>query len=185
MWCYFTNPKDMIKRILYSIILLTSDRPSFMEKIGYWIKLLVASAPVVAFLEYFGFWYKDNSQFVSFILIALLFNMGVGLRYHHKMRTFSWGEFFNKNIAMFVSVISVYILLEMLRLTAGNNIVGETFKVVVQVTTLLYPISKSLKNIYILNQKKFPPAFIMEKIYNFEKNGNIKELFKDNEDANN
>lgn len=167
----------MIKKLLYSVILLTSDRPTFLERLGYWIKLLLASAPIVAMLEYLGYWYGDNSQFISFVLVALLINMGVGLKYHHKMGTFSWKDFFNRNIAMFISVITVYVLLEMLRITAGKNMVGEVFKVLIQVTTLLYPTSKALKNIYIMNQKKFPPSFIMERIYNFEKNGNIKELF--------
>jgi hypothetical protein len=55
--------------------------------------------------------------------------------------------------------------------------VGESFKILIQVVTLLYPVSKVLKNIYILSNKQFPPAFIMDKIYNFEKNGDLKDLF--------
>ncbi len=174
----------MIKKLFFSLILLNSEKPTFFEKVGYWLKLMLASAPIVAALEYFELWYKNNSQFFSFVLCALALNMGVGLRYHLVMKTFSWKEFFSRNIAMFINVLVVYVLLDMLRITAGDNIIGETFKVLVQVTTLLYPVSKALKNIYILNQKKFPPAFIMERIYQFEKNGNVKELFnqKDKED---
>lgn len=78
---------------------------------------------------------------------------------------------------MWAVLIPVYTLLEMLRLTAGDNMIGEGFKVVIQITTLLYPISKALKNFYILSNKQFPPQFIMNKIYNFEKTGDIKEFF--------
>jgi hypothetical protein len=58
---------------------------------------------------------------------------------------------------MFLVVIIVYALLEMLRNTVGNNLIGESFKFVIQLTTLLYPISKALKNIYILTQKNIRP----------------------------
>jgi hypothetical protein len=185
MWCYFTNIKDMFKRLLYSVILLTSDRPTLVEKLGYWFKLLIASAPMVWILNRLHIWFETNSEFISFVLLALLVNMGVGLKYHHKMGTFSWREFFRKNISMFASVLVVYVLLDMLRIIAGNNAIGDGFKVVVQLTTIVYPISKSLKNIYILNNKTFPPSFIMDKIYNFERNGNIRDLFNKDEDDNN
>ncbi len=79
---------------------------------------------------------------------------------------------------MWIILVLVYGLLEMLRITAGNNFVGEGFKVLIQVMTLLYPISKALKNIYILSNKKFPPSFIMDKIYTFEKNGDLNNLFQ-------
>jgi hypothetical protein len=103
--------------------------------------------------------------------------MVVGAIFHNKMGTFNWVELFKKNILMWVVLIVVYAMLEMLRLTAGNNFVGESFKILIQVLTLLYPVSKVLKNIYILSNKQFPPAFIMDKIYNFEKNGDLNELF--------
>lgn len=170
-----------VKKMFYSVILITSDKPTFSERMGYWLKIIMCSAPVAAALEAVGWWYKDNSQFVSFVLVALLMNMGVGIAYHIKMNTFSWREFFKRNIAVFINVITVYILLEMLRLTAGSGFIGETFKVLIQITTLLYPTSKALKNIYVLNNKKFPPAFMMDRIYNFEKNGNIKDLFNQEE----
>lgn len=180
MWCYFTTPYTMLRKLLYSVILLSSDKPTWWEKIGYMLKILMVSAPVVWVLKKLHCWYENNSQFLSFVLVAILINMAVGLKYHHKMGTFNWREFFYKNIGLFSSVLLVYILLDMLRISAGDNIVGEGFKIVVQVTTLIYPISKALKNIYILNNKTFPPSFIMDKIYNFEKTGDVKELFKDN-----
>jgi len=108
---------------------------------------------------------------------CLLVNMVVGAVFHNKMGSFDWVEMFKKNVLMWVVLIVVYAMLEMLRLTAGNNFVGEGFKILIQIVTLLYPVSKVLKNIYILSNKQFPPAFIMDKIYNFEKNGNLNELF--------
>ncbi len=69
-----------------------------------------------------------------------------------------------------------YSMLEMLRITFGENVLADGFKTVIQVSTLLYPMSKSLKNLYILSNKEFPPKFIMENLYNFEKSGNLKDF---------
>jgi hypothetical protein len=169
--------KTFFVKLYFAVLLLTANKPSAMEKLQYLCKLIITFAPVALALDAFEIWYQSNFQFFSFILCALSINMGVGIRYHIKMKTFSWKLFFTRNSEMFLVVIIVYALLEMLRNTAGNNLIGESFKVVIQLTTLLYPISKALKNIYILTQKKYPPAFIMERIYNFEKNGNVTDLF--------
>ena len=68
-------------------------------------------------------------------------------------------------------------MLEMMRLTVPKSIVTDYFGALIQITTLLYPISKILKNIYFLSGEKHPPKFIMDRLYNFEKNGNLKKLF--------
>jgi len=160
------------------MILMVDNRPTVLEKLHYLIGLIVTFGPIAYILDGLNLWFENNQQFSSFVIICLLVNLLVGVRYHNKMRTFCWKEFFIKNIEMWVILVLVYGLLEMLRITAGNNIVGEGFKVLIQVMTLLYPISKALKNIYILSNKKFPPSFIMDKIYTFEKNGDLNNLFQ-------
>ena len=67
-----------------------------------------------------------------------------------------------------------------LRITIGDNFISEGFGTIIQISTLLYPTSKALKNLFILSNNQFPPAFIMERLYNFEKTGNLKDLFPDN-----
>ena len=166
-----------IKETLCRIILLVDSRPSFMEKLSYLVNLIGAFAPVAYLLDGLSFWFKTNQQFSAFVLICLMINMGVGAWFHHKSGTFDFVEMLTKNALMWGVLILVYVMLEMLRVTAGNNVVGEGFKILIQVMTLLYPISKACKNIYILSNKQFPPAFIMDRMYNFEKNGNLKELF--------
>jgi hypothetical protein len=56
--------------------------------------------------------------------------------------------------------------------------VAEGFRVTIQISTLLYPTSKALKNLYIISNKEFPPGFIMEKLYKFEQTGDVAELYK-------
>lgn len=168
---------NFIKETLCRIILLVDNRPTFTDKISYFFQVIGTFAPIAYLLDGLNFWFKTNQQFSSFILICLIVNMIVGAVYHHRVGSFDWVEMFKKNVLMWVVLIVVYAMLEMLRLTAGNNFVGESFKILIQVVTLLYPVSKVLKNIYVLSNKQFPPAFIMDKIYNFEKNGDLKDLF--------
>lgn len=177
MWCYTLPLKVMLRKIFFTIILFTAEKPSWQEKITYLIKLILTFGPIAFALESFDFWYQDNTQFFSFVIMALTLNMIVGALFHHKVGSFDWVQFFKKNGKMWMVLIITYALLEMLRLTAGNNLVGEGFKVLIQITTLLYPISKALKNIYIWSEKQFPPQFIMDKIYKFEKDGNLDDLF--------
>lgn len=176
MWCYNLPLKVMLKKIFFTIILLAGERPSIQDKINYLIKLIITFAPIAILLEGFNLWYTDNRQFFNFVMAALFLNTLVGVFYHIKMHSFNWVQFFRKNGIMWCVLIITYVLLEMIRLTAGNNIVGEGFKVLIQITTLLYPISKALKNIYILSEKQFPPQFIMDRIYKFEKSGNLDDL---------
>jgi len=168
---------NYIKETLCRIILLVDSRPSFTDKLCYLLQVIGTFAPIAYLLDGLDLWFKSNQQFSSFILICLVVNMFVGAVYHHRAGTFDWVEMFKKNVLMWLVLIVVYAMLEMLRITAGNNFVGEGFKILIQITTLLYPVSKVLKNIYILSNKQFPPAFIMEKIYNFEKNGDLNDLF--------
>ena len=79
---------------------------------------------------------------------------------------------------MIAILLLAYTLLESLVLVVGTNMVAEGFRVAIQVSTLLYPTSKALKNLYILSNKEFPPAFIMEKLYKFEQTGDLAELYK-------
>src|SRR5690606_11554626 len=93
-------------------------------------------------LDLVNWWFADNQQFGTFMCVSLIVNMLVGAWSHLKMRTFHFKSFIFKNIEMACVVIVVYIMLEMLRYTAGDNIAGEAFKILIQITTLLYPTSK-------------------------------------------
>ena len=166
-----------MKKLLCDIMLIADNKPTITDKFSYFFNIIITFGPIAYLLNGLNIWFQSNQQFSSFVIICLIVNMIVGVWYHQKMRTFSWERFFKRNILMWVVLMLVYLMLEMLRQTAGDNFVGESFKILIQITTLLYPISKSLKNIYILSNKQFPPAFIMEKIYNFEKSGNLKDLF--------
>lgn len=85
---------------------------------------------------------------------------------------------------MIAVIIFGYTMLEMLKIRMGDNMLAQGFGITIEISTLLYPGSKVLKNLYILSNKQFPPAFIMERLYNFEKSGNLKDLLPNDEPKN-
>lgn len=172
----------LIAHIWYSLLLYADSRPSISEKTIITAKLIFISAPIGYVLKQFDKWFTTNHEFVSFVLYAVAFNIVVGIYYHWKKKTFSWKDFLVKNIEMFVILILVYFLLEMINQVAGLSITGEYFQMLIQVITLLYPISKALKNIHILSNYKHPPHFIMNRIYKFEQDGDLTELLKKEHD---
>lgn len=160
------------------IVLISEPLVKITDRFDYLMTILLRLAPVAFLLETFNWWIADNKQFGQFMCIALFVNMVVGIWFHVKNKSFTWEDFFLKNGKMIAIVIVVYVMLEMLRYTAGSNIAGELFKVSIQITTLLWPTSKVFKNAYILSNGEFPPEFIMNKLYSFEKNGDLKAFFE-------
>ena len=51
------------------------------------------------------------------------------------------------------------------------------FKMSVQLMTLFYPVSKIVKNVFVLTKGKYPPQFVMKALYNYEKEGKLKDFF--------
>lgn len=163
---------------LYAQIVLSADSSlDWSEKFQYMVTIVAKFAPLAFVLSGLNIWFKDNQMFFSFIIFALIINMIAGVWKHSRERTFCWEEFFKKNLKMWVIIILTYPILEMLRQLTGDNIVGEGFKVVIQVATFLYPASKILKNMYIISNGQFPPEFIMTRLYRFEKTGNPDYIF--------
>jgi hypothetical protein len=176
MWCHFVKASVMFKKIYYSMILSASNELKPMDHLQYIGKLILTFAPIAYFLDTLGVWFDKNTQFFSFLMYSLLINVVVGIWYHHKAKTFSWNDFFIKNIKMWFIILLAYPPLEFLRLSAGDNAIADVFKIAIQIATLLLPISKVMKNIYILSNKQYPPAWLMERLYNFERSGNVEEL---------
>lgn len=164
-------------KLLTRLALLADDgNATFWDKVKYVFILLSTSSPIVYFLNAIGEWFENNSQFVSFLLVVFGINMAVGIVFHLSKNTFSWEEFLKRNALMWFVCICMYWVLEMLRITVGNNDIGHIFGITIQLITLMYPASKIAKNIYILTKGKYPPEFIMNRLYNFEKTGDPNDL---------
>jgi len=178
-----TTP-TMLQKLFCDIILIADSRPTFFEKVKYYTMIISTLTPVIWFIELFSKlyigvtkWYILNMQFADFVLLGIIINLIIGCWYHFKMGTFSIEQFIVRNSIIVIVLILGYTMLEMLKITLGKNIFAEGFGTIIQISTLLYPTSKAMKNLYILSNKQFPPGFIMERLYTFEKTGDLKDLF--------
>jgi len=169
----------MLQKIFCDIILIADSRPTFIEKIRYFGLIISTLSPVVWTVQVLSGWYLTNYDFANGLLITIILNLIIGAWYHHKNGTFSFEQFIFRNSLMIAVIIFGYMMLEIIQLRMGDNILSNGFGTIIELSTILYPGSKVLKNIYILSNKQFPPAFIMDRLYNFEKTGNLKDLFPD------
>ena len=97
--------------------------------------------------------------------------------YHFKTGTFDIKDFLVGN-TMMIFVISVsYISLAILSIPLDESGIGKMFKMSVQLMTLFFPVSKIVKNVFVLTKGKYPPQFVMKALYNYEKEGKLKDFF--------
>ncbi|HMR19315.1 MAG TPA: hypothetical protein PKA53_08455 [Sphingobacterium sp.] len=165
-------------------LILASDQSlDIWERIKFYLIACAQFAPVAFFLNLMKWWFYENQQFASFMLLVLFINMVVGVVSHIKKGTFSFRLFLLQNALIIFVCSCVYTSLETLRYTVGDNIAGDLFRSTIQSMTLGYPISKILKNIFLLTNGQFPAEWLMRKLYNFEKNGDLKKFFDNSVDG--
>ena len=155
------------------------DKIHLRDRIYYFFIAFFKSIPLLMLYSYFSMWKDKNEFFYAGICTALLLNALVGGVYHFKTGTFDIKEFLVKNTEMVFIIVAVYISLSLLNIPLDESEMGKIFKSVVQLTTLLYPVSKILKNAFILTNGKFPPQFVMKALYNYEREGKLKDFFDD------
>ena len=166
------------KKLLAQIILFADTSiTTFEDRFTYFLNIMIKIAPIALLLKMANSWIEDNRQFGVFVSLTLLINLFVGMWYHWRFKTFNLKMLLLKTGEMVAILMITYVILEMLRYTAGKNLAGEAFKVVIQVMTLMYPMSKVLKNLFILSGGKHPPEWLMKRVYDYEKDGNLSAFF--------
>lgn len=169
--------KTFFARYLGLIILAASKDVSIGNRLHYFMEALGKTAVALYLIDQINNWFLENHRFALFLCIALLANIIVGTVFHLKNGTWNFPDFFKKNGIMIFAVCTMYLLLEQMRYTIGENLAGEIVKATIQATCLMYPTSKVAKNFFILTNGQFPPPFLMNKIEVFVKNGDLREFF--------
>lgn len=78
-------------------------------------------------------------------------------------------------------MLLVYPMMDQIANIVTVDLIKNPIIITLQVATAIYPASKCLKNCYVLSNGKFPPEWLMNKVYNFEKTGNLKDFVKNKE----
>lgn len=162
--------------------MIGDDTLSFSERAEYFWKSIITFAPIAFLLDAFNLWFEQNQLFFTSVILFIFVNMILGGYMHYKKATFDWQELLKKTMTMIVVVMTSYLILELILEVAGHNLVVDVFRTTIQVATLLYPGSKILKNVFILSEGEHPPQWVMEKIYNFQQNGDLSAFLKTKEE---
>lgn len=117
-----------------------------------------------------------HKVFFQVLVWTIIANIVAGAKVHWDNHTFKLKTLLWKNIEMCIIILFTYPILEGINRITGDNLAGDVFQWAIQIGTILYPGSKAIKNLHIWSNGKYPPAFIMEKIYKFEKDGDVKDL---------
>ena len=153
------------------------DKIHLRDRVYYFFIAFFKSIPILMLYSYFSTWRGNNEFFFAGICFALFLNALVGGVYHFKTGTFDIKDFLVGN-TMMIFVISVsYISLAILSIPLDESGIGKMFKMSVQLMTLFYPVSKIVKNVFVLTKGKYPPQFVMKALYNYEREGKLKDFF--------
>lgn len=164
-------------KIYCNLILLGYRELTWTDRFWSALKSFAAFAPIAFILAAIQNWYIDNEHFIYGVIILVIINMIFGGIMHWKKKAFDVKIFLNKTSEMIISLSLIYLGLEMIISLGGENSVTAGFRAALQMTSLLYPFSKIAKNVHIISKGKYPPEWIMKKLFDFEKNGDLHEFF--------
>ena len=173
--------KNKIATWVAPIVLLYyfDDKIQLRDRIYYFFLAFFKSIPLLMLYSYFSVWREKNELFFVGISFILFLNMVVGAIYHAKAGTFDIKHFLTGNATIMLVITVVYISLSVLSIPINETETGKIFQSVVQFMTLMYPVSKIVKNVFVLTGGKYPPQFIMKALYNYEREGKLKDFFDD------
>lgn len=175
MWLKF---KIALLKCFCNLILIGDSDLSLVDRlISFW-ESLKRIGPIAFILGSLSMWFSTHQGFFIGTIAFVLLNMLIGMYKHHKKDTFKWEIFFPKTFQMILVLIVTYFVIEVVISIAGSGAIIDGFRAVLQASTLLYPGSKILKNIFIISNGEHPPKWVMEKIYNFHENGDLQEFLR-------
>ena len=155
------------------LVLFTYGPLSWEERFINFLKTVLVFGPIAFALGALNTWYLDNRYFFFGVIALVFLNMVFGAVMHWKKNQFSIKEFLDKTAEMIISLSLIYFGLELIISRGGDNYITHGFRAVLQITSYLYPFSKIAKNVHILSKGKYPPEWIMLKLYDFEKTGDL------------
>lgn len=173
---------NYLTRLYYYTLYLADGRfnseSDYLEKILLFIKVIIPLSAFAYLMNIVEFWFHTNKNFVTGFLVIVSINALFGWLKHGKTNTQNFEKFFIKTSKMLTVVIVTYILLSIVSAFAGDNVLARGFEILLQVSTLLYPAAKCLKSIHIWSDGDYPPEWLMKRISNFEKNGDLTALLE-------
>lgn len=178
----FLALKAFFFKAYFTVALIFDDNLSTSERFGNFFKTFLAFGPIAFIFDKINVWFHSNEGFLYGVLVIIIVNMIFGGIVHNRKRDFDWKVMLDKTYKMNITLLLSYLTLEIIMSVAGESDIVTVFRITIQVTTLLYPGSKILKNIFIFSKGEYPPEWLMKKVYNFRENGDLSEFLKSKSD---
>lgn len=170
--------KAFFFKAYFTVALVYDDNLPTVDRVLNFFKTIITFGPIAFLLEHVNVWFNTHQGFVIGVIALIIVNMVFGGIVHNRKKDFDWKVMLKKTYEMNFILLLSYLTLEVVMSVAGTSDVVTVFRITIQVTTLLYPGSKILKNIFIFSKGEYPPEWLMKKIYNFQENGDLNELLK-------
>lgn len=170
-----------LKSIIFFLpitVVFANNKIDYKDKFYFGFESFFKFAPFMWIYTTIQLWYKNNEVFSTSLGLVLLVNMFVGMALHMKLGTFSWKELLLKTVKTLSVIFVVYVSLKALNNVLTDSYFGGLFKSTIEFITILYPASKVLENTFILTDGKHPPEFIIKALYNYKKDGKLKDFFE-------
>lgn len=160
------------------VILLFTTKIKLTEKerVFFFVESFFKLAPIAFLINSAFNWHNEHEAFLYGLYGIMAVNAFIGVLTHRKLKTLDVGEFAKSTLITIVVVFGVYFSLDQMNNSIPDGLLSVGFSSSVQILTLLFPIAKIMRNSFILTNGKFPPEFLIEKLYNYERDGNIKEF---------
>jgi hypothetical protein len=168
--------KTYLLKIFYGLVLAGDSDSSIWDRITNVSKFLMTFSPILFIFSALEKWYLTYEGFIIAMIIIVSINATLGGVMRAVYGGFSWGTLLLKTMLMIIIIGTTYLVLELIISRASDGTVVNSFRTVLQIATLLYPGTKIIKNIYLLSDGEHPPEWVMKRLYNFNKNGNLKDL---------
>ena len=161
-------------KLAVNVILMGHGDTNMYIRTDSFFKAMAIFGPIVFVCEILDLWFIENQSFTLFTAGFVVANAIIGGITHKIKGDFRFETFFIQTFKMTGIITLTYLVLEGIVSPIGDNSLTSGIIAVFQVATLLYPGSKILKNIFIWSDGEHPPKWIMEKVYNFKENGDLK-----------
>lgn len=173
---------NFFKYLLIKILQFGDSGATMLEKAENFSKTGVPIGIISFIIASLTNWYIEYQGFTILVVSFVFINASIGGVMHwKKLGDFSWEQLLLKTSIMILVIALTYFVLEGIISTAGGGNIVNAFRASCQVATLLYPGMKIIKSMFILSNGEHPPQWLMERLYNFKKNGDLKQFLTRNE----
>ncbi len=177
----FYSLKLIFFKVYVNLLIFSESAGDPIHRLESLVRVLTYIAPVAFIIGVLDLWYQDNSTFTLSAVGFVFANAIIGMIAHFVRKDFNWEVFLTKTMKMVLIISGVYFILELMISPIGDNTITDGFRSTIQVSTLLWPGGKILKNFFIWSDGEHPPKWVMEKLYNFQKNGDLNAFLNKSE----